>query len=176
LAAEVRMSFPTTNRPPVDFHLARKERNVPIDAQEAPEDLLSVPAVEAVLDHARLDAFPEAVDHSRLDAAEMLDFGRNPAASPTPIHSRNTGTTIYNTIAQSMRIPPAKENSLSHRQALAAGRTVRSHERGVQGVCADYLDGVRDERTEALFAPFGDIDEERREAFASSFESNAYAE
>src|SRR5699024_12027409 len=80
-----------------------------------------------------------------------------------PIHSRNTGTTIYNTIAQSMRIPPAKENSLSHRQALAAGRTVRSHERGVQGVCADYLDGVRDERTEALFAPFGDIDEERRE-------------
>lgn len=176
LAAEVRMSFPTTNRPPVDFHLARKERNVPIDAQEAPENLLSVPADESVLDHERRDPFPEAVDHSRMDAAEMLHFVRNRDESPTPIHSRNTGTTIYNTIAQSMRIPPAKENSLSHRQALAAGRTVRSHERGVQGVCADYLDGVRDERTEALFAPFGDIDEERREAFATSLESNAYAE
>src|SRR5690625_926135 len=176
LAAEVRASFPSTNRPPVDFHLVRKERHVPIDAQQNPENLLSAPADESVLDQDRRDPFPEAVDRTRMDAAEMLHFVRNRDESPMPIHSRNTGTTIYNTIAQSMRIPPAREDSLSHRQALGAGRTVRGHERGVQGVCADYLDGVRDERTEALFAPFGDIDDERREAFATTFESNAYAE
>src|SRR5690625_3895581 len=87
-----------------------------------------------------------------------------------------TATEILHYIDQFILIPNPKDNSLSHRQALAAGSTVRSHERGVQGVCADYLDGVRDERTEALFAPFGDIDEERREAFATSLESNAYAE
>lgn len=176
LADEVRASFPSTNRPPVGFHIGRKDRHVPIDAQPEPGNLLSVPADESTLHQDRRDPFPEAVDRTRMDAAEMLHFVRNRDESPMPIHSRNTGTTIYNTIAQSMRIPPARENLLSHRQAQAAGRTVRAHERGVQGVCADYLDGNRNEQTEALFAPFGDIDDERREAFAISFESNAYAE
>src|SRR5690625_8005208 len=101
------MSFPTTNRPPVDFHLARKERNVPIDAQEAPENLLSVPADESVLDHERRDPFPEAVDHSRMDAAEMLHVLRNRDQPPTPIRPRNTGPPTYNTSAQARRIPPA---------------------------------------------------------------------
>src|SRR5690625_1062020 len=87
-----------------------------------------------------------------------------------------TATEILHYIDQFILIPNPKDNSLSHRQALAAGSTVRSHERGVQGVCSDYLDGVRDEKTEALFAPFGDIDEERRDAFATSFEKSAYAE
>lgn len=176
LATEVRASFPSTNRPPVGFHISRKERHVLIDSQPEPGNLLSVPADESVLDQERRDPFPEAVDRTRMDAAEMLHFVRNLDESPMPIHSRNTAATIYNTIAQSMRIPSAQENSLSHRQAQTAGRTVRAHERGVQGVCADYLDGNRNEQTEALFAPFGDIDDERREAFAISFESNAYAE
>ncbi|HLR58694.1 MAG TPA: hypothetical protein VK098_10995 [Beutenbergiaceae bacterium] len=176
LAAEVRASFPSTNRPPVDFHISRKERHVSIDAQPDPGNLISVPADGSALETERRDPFPEAVDRSQMDAAEMLHFVTHRDESPMPIHSRNTAATIYNTIAQSMRIPPAQENSLPHRQAMAAGRSVRSHERGVQGVCSDYLDGVRDEKTEALFAPFGEIDEERREAFATSFESNAYAE
>src|SRR5699024_12247752 len=88
----------------------------------------------------------------------------------------NTPATTYNPPADRMRIPPAQETSLTHRKALDAGRTVRSHERGVQGVCRDYLDELRDEKTAALFAPFGDIDEERRDAFATSFEKSAYAE
>lgn len=176
LATEVRAEFRANNRPPEDFHISRKSRHVPIDAQENPGNLLSVPADESILDQSRQDPFPEAVDHSKMDAAEMLYFVQHRGQSPVPIHSRSTGSTIYNTIAQSMRVPPARPDSLSHRQALAAGRTVRSHERGVQGVCADYLDGIRDERTEALFLPFGDIDEERREAFATRFEDNDYAE
>src|SRR5699024_5028951 len=161
-AAEVRASFPSTNRPPVDFHISRKERHVSIDAQPDPGNLISVPADGSALETERRDPFPEAVDRSQMDAAEMLHFVTHRDESPMPIHSRNTAATIYNTIAQSMRIPPAQENSLPHRQAMAAGRSVRSHERGVQGVCSDYLDGVRDEKTEALFAPFGEIDEERR--------------
>src|SRR5690625_4430317 len=176
LAVEVRASFPSTNRPPVDFHIGRKERHVPIDAQPDPGNLISVPADESALETERRNPFHEAVDRSQMDAAEMLHFVTHRDESPMPLHSRNTAATIYNTIAQSMRIPPAQENSLPHRKALDAGRTVRSHERGVQGVCSDYLDGVRDEKTEALFAPFGDIDEERRDAFATSFEKSAYAE
>lgn len=191
LAAEVRMSFPSNNRPPEDFYLSHKERFVQQDVSEtepgedsrldrstrqALNSALSVKADESILDPATEQPFPEAVDRTQMDAAEMVYFIRNKDESPVPIHSRNTGTTIYNTIAQGMRVPPARPDSLTHRQALTAGRAVRGHERGVQGVCADYLDGVRDERTEALFLPFGDIDEERREAFASRFETNAYAE
>lgn len=176
LAAEVRAGFQANNRPPEGFHISRKTRHIPIDAQENPGNLLSVPADESVFDESRRDPFPEAIDRSRMDAAEMLYFVQHRDESPVPIHSRSTGSTIYNTIAQSMRVPPARPDSISHRQALTAGRTVRTHDRGVQGVCADYLSGIRDERTEALFLPFGDIDDERREAFATRFEDNAYAE
>lgn len=176
LADEVRASFQPNNRPPEGFHINRKSRHVPIDAHENPGNLLSIPADETVLDESRRDPFPEAIDRTKMDAAEMLYFVQHRDQSPVPIHSRSTGSTIYNTIAQSMRVPPAKPDSISHRQALTAGRTVRAHERSVQGVCADYLDGIRDERTEALFVPFGDIDEERREAFATRFENNAYAD
>lgn len=176
LAAEVRAGFWANNRPPEGFHISRKTRHVPIDAQDNPGNMLSVPADESALDEERRDPFPEAIDRSRMDAAEMLYFVQNRDESPVAIHSRNTGSTIYNTIAQSMRVPPAAPDSITHRQAMNAGRTVRAHERGVQGVCTDYLDGVRDEHTDALFVPFGDIDEERREAFATRFETNAYAE
>ena len=176
LAAEIRAGFQPNNRPPEGFHINRKTRHVPIDAQENPGNLLSVPADETVLDESRRDPFPESVDRTKMDAAEMLYFVQHRDQAPVPIHSRSTGSTIYNTIAQSLRVPPAKSDSISHRQALTAGRTVRAHERGVQGVCADYLDGIRDERTEALFLPFGDIDEERRDAFATRFENNAYAD
>lgn len=191
LAAEVRMSFPANNRPPEDFWLSHRDRFVQQDVSETGFDeeswldrqtrrslqsALSVSADESALEPSAEEPFPEAIDRSQMDAAEMLYFVRNKDESPVPIHSRSTGTTIYNTLAQSMRVPPARPDSITHRQALGAGRIVRGHERGVQGVCADYLDGVRDERTEALFLPFGDIDQERREAFASRFENNAYAE
>lgn len=176
LATEIRAGFPANNRPPEGFHINRKSRHVPIDAQENPGNLLSIPADETVLDQTPRDPFPESIDRTQMDAAEMLYFVQHRDQAPVPIHSRSTGSTIYNTIAQSMRVPPAKPDSVSHRQALSAGRTVRSHDRGVQGVCADYLDGIRDDRTEALFLPFGDIDEERREAFATRFENNAYAD
>ena len=55
------------------------------------------------------------------DAAEMLYFVQHRDESPVPIHSRSTGATLYNTIAQSMRVPPAQPDSISHRQALTAG-------------------------------------------------------
>ncbi|MCG7308297.1 hypothetical protein [Brachybacterium sp. ACRRE] len=177
LAAEVRLTFPTNNRPPEDFHVARKDRFLSVDDEDSgASNRLSVPADDSVLDEQPLTPFPEAIDRTQMDASEMLYFVQNKDESPMPIHSRNTSTTIYNTLAQSMRIPPAQPDSLSHRQAMNAGRTVRSHERGVQGVCADYLDGARDERTEALFLPFGEIDDERREAFASQFETSPYAD
>lgn len=175
LAEEVRASFPSDRRPPEDYY-SRRGRAVSIDADPATPNRLAVPADESVLDEEPRDPFPEAVDRTRMDASEMHYFVQNRDEAPMPIHSRNAGSAIYNTLAQTMRIPPARPDSLTHRQALAAGRTVRSHERGVQGVCADYLDGVRDERTQALFAPFGDIDDERRDAFATRFESNPYAE
>src|SRR5699024_3767745 len=114
LATEVRAGFRATNRPPEGFHISRKSKHVPIDAQDNPGNMLSVPADESVLDETRRDLFPEAIDDSTMDAAEMLYFVQNRDESPVPIHSRNTGSTIYNTIAQSMRVPPAKPYSIAH--------------------------------------------------------------
>src|SRR5699024_8171457 len=125
LAAEVPASFPSTNRPPVRYHTNRKERHLPIDAQAEPGQLPSQAADACMLEQDGRAAVPEAVDSTRMDAAEMLHCVRNRDESPMPIHQRNTRTTIYNTSAQSMRIPPAREDSMAHRKALAAGRTVR---------------------------------------------------
>src|SRR5699024_11382875 len=94
LAAEVRASFPSTNRPPVDFHISRKERHVPIDAQPDPGNLISVPADGSALETERRDPFPEAVDGSQMDAAESRPFGTNRDGPPKPIPSPTTPPTI----------------------------------------------------------------------------------
>lgn len=183
LADEIRMSFPPGRRPDEDFHTGHRFHR---DSFEAVDDTgrsmrdtfagseshdgstyLDPTADIALDEQASRQPFDEAVEPRAMQSAELLWHIEHREASAHDITARDVKSSVYNVLAQTTRLPLAKADSLPHRPALAAQKTVLSHEDGATGVAEDYLAGKRTEQTSALFAPFGQIDDERREALAS---------
>lgn len=186
LADEIRMSFKAGRRPEVGFHdpgryaSGRKSMDAPTlgaDGGEggtfgdrfAEDGRTAGEARDTTADRAlreTVSPYEDVRDPGAMQAPELLFAINDPDSGVT---ARDVQSSVYNVLAQSRRLPAAQVSSVPHRPALKAQKLVLGHERGVSGVAQDYLDGERNEETESLFKPFGEIDEERREAVAEFF-------
>lgn len=187
LAQEIYESMPASRRPDRDFYTGNRHRRESYDVTDPDtgmtmRDTLSDGPFRAQSNHLdptgelavheEVKPYEEAVDPSVMQSADLL-WGLNPK-SDYDITARDVQTYAYTALTQTLRLPPAATDSLPHRRALKARRTVLEHQDGAPGVAQDFLAGDRTEQTEALFAPFGEIDQERRESLATFLADNPH--
>lgn len=185
IADEIRMSFKPGRRPEEGFHVAgnfasgRQSLDQTYGEEGSGDTFGSMIAEGGAVsrtDHRDTTSeralaehespYEDVHDPGAMQAPELLFAIKDPDSGIT---ARDVQSSVYNVIAQSRRLPEAKAGSVPHRPALAAQKKVLSHEKGASGVAQDYLDGERNEQTEALFTPFGEIDDERRRSAAEFF-------
>ncbi|MCU6479095.1 hypothetical protein [Arthrobacter sp. A2-55] len=69
----------------------------------------------------------------------------------------------WNALAESAGTPLAQPGILTMRQVSTHREAIADHDGGVLGACKDWSNGLDSTATEALFAPFGDLDEDDQE-------------
>lgn len=172
VAAKIREDWPDPrHRPSVDFVALAQVRVLSLDATQGSDDdegrTLGETLSESGALATTLDADDLAVDPESL-AGQVLSGARADKA-----RNRTDAWDIYASIGD---LPRAQPQAVSRRQATAA-RVHVAQGGGVLAAARTWQQGEATPATEALFSPFGHLDEGGRDQVAEALlERSAYAE
>lgn len=85
-------------------------------------------------------------------------------------HKAEMKRLAWNALTENTNIPMSKPGTLSQRKVTHLRGVMENHDGNVMAACKDWAIGNDNEATEALFAPFGDIDFEEQERVVDALE------
>lgn len=113
-----------------------------------------------------------------IEPGSYMDQAHTELESTGAAHKAQMRRLAWNALAESAGIPLAKAGSLSQRQVTKHRTLIANYKKDdafaektdILAACEDWANGNDNEATEALFAPFGELDTEGQEKVVSTME------
>ena len=164
-AEQVRMSIDTKSRPPKGFHLGVALRTMELDAT-------------ANGNHSSLVRSSSAEDDALRSGTDEVDRVWDVMDSePGRTGKQEAKRGVYTALASASGSVLPKADTLSPEQATKARKAVKAYG-GAAALARDWMDAeCDDEQADALFEPFGDLDQDQRQDVCSFLgEHSGYAD
>ncbi|ACL42370.1 hypothetical protein Achl_4419 (plasmid) [Pseudarthrobacter chlorophenolicus A6] len=150
------------HKPSKDFRIARtfdRSLDAPHGADGGVESTLGATLVN-----------PEQSGHY-IQPGSYMDRAHNAMEETGAAHKAEMKRLAWNAIAEGTQVPMSNPGSLSQRQVTKHRGVINNLEGGIMGACRDWsTNGEPNDATEALFAPFGELEFEDQESVVTMLE------
>ena len=113
-----------------------------------------------------------------IEPGSFMDKAHTALETKGAAHKAEARRLAWNAFAESVDVPLARAGSLSQRQVTKHRSLIANYKKDdafadntdILAACEDWANGTDNEATEALFAPFGDLDNDGQEKIVSMLE------